>query len=163
MPTGEHRDGRPCGLLAPSWLQHDVRSVLVISIRKISKSQNRCLFSLQHALWKFKSPSGWCHFSRLSVVKQFDWTWCEIIWDRATSHHVMSHALYTRWPYHQENPHIRDSRILAPVRPRTQAAGLQSLQLQIAAAFPDPQTRAFPGTEHSRITQSPNIQGEPLV
>ena len=32
----------------------------------------------------------------------------------------------------------------APVGPRMQAAGLQCLELQIAAASPDPQTRAFP-------------------
>ena len=33
---------------------------------------------------------------------------------------------------------------MAPVRPRKQAAGLQRLKLQIAAASPDPPTRAFP-------------------
>ena len=44
---------------------------------------------------------------------------------------------------------------MAPVRPRMQAAGLQCLKLQIAVAFPDPQTRAFPGTELSRKTRSP--------
>ena len=41
------------------------------------------------------------------------------------------------------NPHIRESRTLAPVRPRMQAAGLQYLKLQIAVASPDPQTRDF--------------------
>ena len=58
--------------------------------------------------------------------------------------------------YHQGNQHIRESRIVAPVGPRMQAAGLQCLKLQIAVAFPDPQTRAFPGTELSRKTRSPN-------
>ena len=61
-----------------------------------------------------------------------------------------------RWPDHQGNPHIRESRISAPVRPRMQAAGLQCLKLQIAVAFPDPQTRAFRGTQVSRKTRSPN-------
>ena len=32
---------------------------------------------------------------------------------------------------------------------------LQCLELRIAAAFPDPQTRAFPGTEFSRKIRSP--------
>ena len=45
---------------------------------------------------------------------------------------------------------------MAPVTPRMQAAGLQCLKLQIAAASPDPQTRAFPGTQVSRKIQSPN-------
>ena len=40
-----------------------------------------------------------------------------------------------------------ESRILAPGRPRLQAAGWQCLKLQIAVAFPNPQTRVFPGTE----------------
>ena len=56
---------------------------------------------------------------------------------------------------HQGNLHIRECRILAPVRPRMQAAGLQCLKLQIAVASPDPQTRAFPGTELYRKTRSP--------
>ena len=34
---------------------------------------------------------------------------------------------FVRWPDHQENPHIRESRMLAPVRPGMQAAGLQCL------------------------------------
>ena len=55
------------------------------------------------------------------------------------------------------NPHVRENRILAPVRPRMQAAGLQCLKLQIAVAFPDPQARAFPGTELSRKTRSPKL------
>ena len=59
-----------------------------------------------------------------------------------------------RSPYHQGNPHIREYRIFAPVRPRMQAAGLECLNLQIAAAFPDPQTRAFPGTEFTQKTRS---------
>ena len=33
------------------------------------ESQNPCLFSLQNALWKFKSPRGWTHFSLLSFWK----------------------------------------------------------------------------------------------
>ena len=33
-----------------------------------------------------------------------------------------------RWPDHQGNPPIRDSRVLSPVRPRMQAAGLQCLK-----------------------------------
>ena len=61
-----------------------------------------------------------------------------------------------RWPDHQGNPHVREIRILAPVRPRMQASGLQCLKLQIAVAFPDPQTRAFPATELSRKIRSPN-------
>ena len=44
----------------------------------------------------------------------------------------------------------------ATVRPRMQAAGLQCLKLQIADASPDPQTRAFPGTQFSRRARSPN-------
>ena len=44
--------------------------------------------------------------------------------------------------------------MLAPVGPRMQAAGLQCLKLQIAVAFPDPQTRAFPGAQFSRKTRS---------
>ena len=60
---------------------------------------------------------------------------------------------------HQGNPHIRESRILASVRPRMQAASLQWLELQIAAASPDPQTHAFPGTELSQKTPSPNTSG----
>ena len=50
---------------------------------------------------------------------------------------------------------IRESRILAPVRLRTQAAALRCLRLQIAVASPDPQTCAFSGTEVSRKTRSP--------
>ena len=38
-----------------------------------------------------------------------------------------------------------------------QAAGLQCPKLQIAVAFPDPQTRVFPGTEPSRKTRSPKV------
>ena len=60
--------------------------------------------------------------------------------------------IYTYMCIHQI---IRESRILAPVRPMMQAAGLQCLKLQIAVAFPDPQTCAFPGTELSRKTRSP--------
>ena len=52
---------------------------------------------------------------------------------------------FLRRPDHQGNPYIRESRMSAPVRPRMQAAGLQCLKLQIAAASPDPQTHAFPG------------------
>ena len=41
-----------------------------------------------------------------------------------------------------------------------QAARLQCLKLQIVVAFPDPQTRAFPGTELSRKLRSPrNLEG----
>ena len=47
--------------------------------------------------------------------------------------------------------------VLAPVRPRLQAAGLQCLKLQVAVAFPDPQARAFPGTELSWKIRSPNF------
>ena len=53
--------------------------------------------------------------------------------------------------------HIRESSILAPVRSRMQAAGLQCLKFQIAAASPDPQTRTFPGTQVSRKIRSPNL------
>ena len=63
------------------------------------------------------------------------------------------------WPDQQGKPHVRESRILAPVGPRMQAAGLQCLKLQIAVAFPNPQTSAFPDTEVSRKTWSPNSQG----
>ena len=42
---------------------------------------------------------------------------------------------------------IREICMLAPMRPRIQAAGLQCLKLQIAVTSPDPQTRAFPGTQ----------------
>ena len=52
-----------------------------------------------------------------------------------------------RWPDRQGNRHIRGSRILALVRPRMQAAGVQCPRPQIAAASPDPQTRTFPGVE----------------
>ena len=62
-----------------------------------------------------------------------------------------------RRPDHEGNPHIGESRMLAPARPRMQAAGLQRLKLQIAAASPDPQTRAFPGTELSRKTWEPKF------
>ena len=54
------------------------------------------------------------------------------------------------------NPHIRESRMLALVRPWMQAAGLQCLELQIAVASPDLQTRAFPGTQVSQKTGHPN-------
>ena len=57
--------------------------------------------------------------------------------------------------YESDDQIIRDGRILAPVRPRMQAAGLQCLKLQIAVASPDPQTRAFPGTELSQKIRSP--------
>ena len=43
--------------------------------------------------------------------------------------------------------HIRESRILALVRPRMQAAGLQCLELQIAVAFPDQQARKAAGLQ----------------
>ena len=62
-----------------------------------------------------------------------------------------------RWPDHRGNPHIRVSRILAPVRPRTQAAGLQCLKPQIAVASTDPQTRTFPGTQAFWNTRSPKF------
>ena len=52
---------------------------------------------------------------------------------------------------------IRENRILAPVRPRMQAAGLQFQKLQIAVAFPNPQNRVFPGTEFSGKTRSPKL------
>ena len=45
--------------------------------------------------------------------------------------------------------------MLAPVRPRMQAAGLQCLKLHIAVASPDPQTRASPVTQVSRKSRSP--------
>ena len=53
-------------------------------------------------------------------------------------------------------------RMLAPVRPRMQAAGLQclklqSLKLQIVVASPDSQTRAVPGTELPQKTRSPKF------
>ena len=52
------------------WL---IRSLLIVSIRKIwiegLKSQTHCLSSLQGALWKFKHPRGWAHFSRLNSRK----------------------------------------------------------------------------------------------
>ena len=51
---------------------------------------------------------------------------------------------------------ISGNRILTPVRPRMQAAGLQCLKLQIAVASPDPQTRAFPGTQVSQKIRSPD-------
>ena len=75
-----------------------------------------------------------------------------------------SAAPYFRWPDQKGNPHFRASRILAPVRPRMQAAGLQCLMLQIVAS-PNPQTRAFPGTEFSRnysVTQLFRPCPEPL-
>ena len=49
---------------------------------------------------------------------------------------------------------------MAPVRPRMHAFGLQCLELQIAVAFPNPQKRAFPGTEFSRKTWSPKIRAK---
>ena len=55
-----------------------------------------------------------------------------------------------------KNPHIGESRILAPEGPGMQAAASQCLVLQIAAASPDPQTRAFPGTHVSRKTRLPD-------
>ena len=64
-----------------------------------------------------------------------------------------------RRPDHQGNPHVRESLTLAPVRPRTQAAGLKCL-LQITVAFPNPQTRAFSGTELSRKIRSPKFVGQ---
>ena len=33
------------------------------------ESQNHCLFPIQSALWEFKSPRGWAHFSRLNFWK----------------------------------------------------------------------------------------------
>ena len=62
-----------------------------------------------------------------------------------------------RWPDHQGDLHIRESRMLAPVRPRKQAAGLQCLKLQIAVASPDPQTRVFPSTQLSWKIRSPKL------
>ena len=62
-----------------------------------------------------------------------------------------------------KNPHIKESRILASVRPRMQAAGWQCLKLQIAVASPDPQTRTFPGTELSRKIRSPNLCTECML
>ena len=59
---------------------------------------------------------------------------------------------------YQGKPHIRESRILAPVGPRMQAAGLQYRELQIAAASPDPQTRSCPGTQGSRKARSTKIE-----
>ena len=58
------------------------------------------------------------------------------------------------------NYYIRESRRLAPVRPRMRAAGLQCLRLQIAVASPDPHTRTFPGTQVSRKTWSPKLKRE---
>ena len=49
-----------------------------------------------------------------------------------------------RRPGRQGNSRIGEGRVLAPVRPGMQAAGLQSPKLHLAAAFPDPQTRAIP-------------------
>ena len=50
-----------------------VRSVLIITVCKFQieglKSQNHCLCSLPNALWKFKSPRGWAHSSRLNFWK----------------------------------------------------------------------------------------------
>ena len=76
-----------------------------------------------------------------------------------------SAAPYFRRPYQKGNPHIRESCMLASVRPRTQAAGLQCLKLQTAVASPNPQTCAFPGTEFSRnysVTQLFRPCPEPL-
>ena len=41
-----------------------------------------------------------------------------------------------------------------------QTARLQCLKLQVAVAFPDPQTRTFPGTQVSRKTRSPKSYPE---
>ena len=71
--------------------------------------------------------------------------------------HGTSSLPILRWPDQQGNPHIREIRILAPVRLRMLAAGLQCLKLQIAVASPDPQTRAFPVTKLSWKTRSPNL------
>ena len=62
-----------------------------------------------------------------------------------------------RWPDRQGNPDIRECRVLAPVRPRMQASGLQCLKLQIAVAFPDPQPRTFPGTGFPGRSGHPNF------
>ena len=35
----------------------------------VSNPRNHCLGSLQNALWRFKSPRGWAHFSRLNFWK----------------------------------------------------------------------------------------------
>ena len=40
------------------------------------KALHHCLCSLQHALWKFRSPRGWAHLSRLSF-----WTLAVTHWD----------------------------------------------------------------------------------
>ena len=58
-------------------------------------------------------------------------------------------VLLPRRPDQQGNPHIRESSILAPVSLGMRAAGLLCLKLQIAAAFPNPQTRAFPAMQVS--------------
>ena len=47
---------------------------------------------------------------------------------------------------------------MAVLGPRMQAAGLQCLQLQMAVASPDPQTRAFPGTQVSGKLGDPNFR-----
>ena len=74
-------------------------------------------------------------------------------WNKACLLRLVRDVYSIRWPDHQGNPHIRESRILAPVRPRMQAAGLRCLKLQIAVASPDPQTCTFPGKELSRRIQ----------
>ena len=43
-----------------------------------------------------------------------------------------------------------------------QAAGLQGLMRQIAVAFPNPQSRAFPGTEFSENMVTPNFVARPV-
>ena len=57
-------------------------------------------------------------------------------------------------PAHQGKPHI-----VPPVRPSMQAAGLQCLKLLIAAASPDPQTRALSGKQVSQKTRSHSKEG----
>ena len=61
----------------------------------------------------------------------------------------------------QGNPLTREGRMLAPVRPRLQAAGLQCLKLQIALAFPNPHNRSFPGTHGSFLIR--RQRGHPVL
>ena len=90
---------------------------------------------------------------RVCVPQDFSNSSCDLV--RHSGVHTEVHIL--RWPDHRENPSIRESRILAPVRPRMQAAGLQCLKLQISLASPEPRPRAFPGTKLSRKIRSPHI------
>ena len=76
-----------------------------------------------------------------------------------------------RWPDHQGNQHSRESCILAPGRPRMQAAGLQRLKAPCRGCFSRPANpshlpvRSFPGKsgrptlvrEHPGFTMTPQL------